>query len=159
VFWDEFDTAGLHWLGDFLAPMQDAEFFDVSHKHPFGKCIFVFAGGTHTSFDDFKKWCPADESAPWTPSPTQPWHQSFKDIKVPDFISRLRGFLNIKGPNPTPPSSPANPSPTHDECIANDPAYVLRRALVLRSEIDLRSAQHACARRCKIIQRLSAAVR
>ncbi|MEZ5431033.1 MAG: hypothetical protein R3F31_07595 [Verrucomicrobiales bacterium] len=25
---------------------------------------------------------------------------SFREVKGPDFISRLRGYVNIKGPNP-----------------------------------------------------------
>ncbi len=132
VFWDEFDTASLKWLADFLAPMQDAEFFDGSHRHPFGKCIFVFAGGTRTTFDDFKRWSVLKDGQTWLPNAEDPWHSTFKELKGPDFISRLRGFVNVKGPNPSSPHAAATPA----ECIANDPAYVLRRALVLRGEIE-----------------------
>ena len=121
VFWDEFDTAGLRWLADFLAPMQDADFFDGSHKHPFGKCIFIFAGGTRSSFDEFKQW-PREKHEMLPPEKFE-WDQKFKDLKGPDFISRLRGFVNVKSPNPMPHA---------DE----DPAFVLRRALILRSELE-----------------------
>lgn len=133
VFWDEFDTAGLKWLADFLAPMQDAEFFDGSHRHPFGKCIFVFAGGTRETFEDFRQWAvlkPNEKG--WQPSARHPWHDTFTALKGPDFISRLRGHVNVKGPNPTPPK----PGASYDACIAQDPAYVLRRAIVLRKEIE-----------------------
>lgn len=132
VFWDEFDTAGLQWLADFLAPMQDHEFFDGSHKHPFGKCIFVFAGGTRSTFEEFKRWCILKEGEKWAATAKEPWHRTFKDVKGPDFISRLRGFVNVKGPNPT----SSVPSATPEARIAHDPAYVLRRALILRSEIE-----------------------
>lgn len=132
VFWDEFDTASLKWLADFLAPMQDAEFFDGSHKHPFGKCIFVFAGGTRTTFEAFKAWQNPDSKTRGPRTEDDPWHPAFRDLKGPDFISRLRGFLNVKGPNPT---RPAKEAPDQDP-ISHDPAFVLRRALVVRSEIE-----------------------
>ncbi len=132
VFWDEFDTAGLKWQADFLAPMQDAEFFDGSHKHPFGKCIFVFAGGTRNTLEAFKKWGVLKEKEKWSPTPEDAWHQTFKDVKGPDFVSRLRGFVNVKGPNPASPKPHAH----RNECIAHDPAYVLRRAIILRGEME-----------------------
>jgi len=118
VFWDEFDADRLRWLADFLAPMQDAEFFDGSHKHPFGKAIFIFAGGTCSTFEQFKSWpkpCPGAEAADET------WSDDFKTLKGPDFISRLRGFVNVKGPNPT-----------NDA----DQAHLLRRAMILRGELE-----------------------
>lgn len=42
-------------------------------------------------------------------------------IKIPDFASRLRGFINIKGPNPI-----------NDE----DDAYIVRRSILIRSFIE-----------------------
>lgn len=130
VFWDEFDTDGLKWLADFLAPMQDHEFFDGSHKHPFGKCIFVFAGATCGTFAEFKRWGRADDSR--RPDEHDAWSPGFRAVKGPDFVSRLRGFVNVKGPNPGSPHPGATPA----ERIEHDPAYVLRRAMVLRSEIQ-----------------------
>jgi hypothetical protein len=41
--------------------------------------------------------------------------------KVPDFVSRLKGFLNVLGPNP------------QREAPGGDPFFVVRRAIVLRS--------------------------
>jgi hypothetical protein len=104
VFWDEFDTEENKWLKDFLAPMQDGEFVDGSVIHPIGRAIFVFAGGTSESFADYEKKV-SDQ----------------KNKKAPDFISRLRGYVNIKGPNRTPENS--------------DEVYIIRRALLIRQQL------------------------
>jgi hypothetical protein len=95
VFWDEFDAkregAELGWLQEFLAPMQDANFVSGGIAHPFGKAIFIFAGGTKRTFEVFsRKNC--DQSTDD--------YGKFKNLKGPDFVSRLRGYLDIKGPNP-----------------------------------------------------------
>jgi hypothetical protein len=112
VFWDEFDSAlgdaQLGWLRYFLAPMQDGEFLERQLRHPLGKAIFVFAGGTSETIDLFDK-----SSA-----------QDFKDVKGPDFISRLRGFVNILGANPP------------REGQKTDPYFIIRRAILLRSIIS-----------------------
>lgn len=109
VFFDEFDTAldgaRLGWLRCFLAPMQDGEFLEGQTPHPIGKVIFVFAGGTCSTIDEFNQSLSAD----------------FKAAKGPDFVSRLRGYVNIYGANP--PAQPAKP----------DPYYIIRRAILLRS--------------------------
>ena len=109
VFFDEFDSAGLDgaelgWLRSFLALMQDGRFRDGEEMHPLGKCILVFAGGTAATFREFEQ---AAVSAP-------------KQRKGRDFVSRLRGYINVRGPNPQ----------------GDDPAFVLRRALVLRSLLE-----------------------
>ena len=113
VFFDEFDSdkdgLALGWIKKFLMPMQDGKFKDLSGEHPVGKCIFVFAGGTASSFEDF--------CAPML-SENDEEKQSFKNVKGPDFVSRLRGTINVFGPNPT----------SHD-----DYNFILRRALLLRS--------------------------
>jgi len=90
VFFDEFDSAGLDgkplgWLKYFLAPMQDGEFCDANGAHPIGKCILVFAGGTSNTFKAFQT--PKDKN-------------QFKDQKGPDFVSRIKGSVDIAGPNP-----------------------------------------------------------
>ena len=113
VFWDEFDSDGRTWLKHFLAPMQDAEFRVGSDLHAFGKAFFVFAGGTEHSFRAFDKTSGSPSEA-----------KEFRELKGPDFISRLRGFIDIKGPNPT-GGKPAD-----------DPAYVIRRAIILRSSLQ-----------------------
>jgi len=172
VFWDEFDAGGLKWLASFLAPMNDAEFFDGSLRHPFGKAIFIFAGGTCKTFEEFRRWRPPekpeasrgkdsaervadgqsparfpsptpicddcapprkpgpnagrhDDAPPSEPSPNASQevkaHPEFVALKGTDFVGRLRGFVDILGPNRVSPS---------------DHTHVLRRALILRSEIE-----------------------
>ncbi|MGC9336437.1 MAG: RyR domain-containing protein [Anaerolineae bacterium] len=117
VFWDEFDTnlngQPLGWLRYFLAPMQDGKFQQGQIVHPIGRCIFVFAGGTSYRMDLFGSDLDEGES-----------HAA----KLPDFISRLNGFLNVLGPNPIEGSDP-------------DPYYVLRRAVILRSVFERNAPQ------------------
>lgn len=90
VFFDEFDTslggAPLGWLRHFLAPMQDGEFLDRAVPHPIGPAIFVFAGGTCSTFTRF------EAPAGMTP-------EEFTAVKGPDFISRLRATLDIPSLN------------------------------------------------------------
>jgi hypothetical protein len=114
VFWDEFDSAlggePLGWLRHFLAPMQDGEFLEGEATHPLGPAIFVFAGGTSASFAEFAAG--NDHEARYA--------------KRSDFISRLRGAMNVLGPNPAGPT---------------DVAVILRRALLLHALLQ-QSAPH-----------------
>ncbi len=115
IFFDEFDSAfegKLGWLKYFLAPMQDGLFRDGDSIHPIGKSIFVFAGGTNTTFREFLGEDIADENE------KKLFSIEFKGAKGPDFISRLRGYVNILGPNQT------------DE---KDQLFIIRRAMLLRS--------------------------
>ena len=111
VFFDEFDCEfegkSLGWLRYFLAPMQDGEFKDVEAIHPIGKAIFVFAGGTKASFKVF-----SEDASKNT--------KEAKEAKGPDFISRLRGFINVMGPN------------RQDSANDDDEAFILRRSKMLR---------------------------
>ncbi|MDR1594503.1 MAG: AAA family ATPase [Prevotellaceae bacterium] len=108
VFLDEFDSGDLQWLKNFLMPMQDGKFKDASGEHPLGKCILVFAGGTASTFKDFiAPMSSADEQV----------QRRFKNVKGPDFASRIKGVIDIAGPN------------RRDD---SDNAYILRRALLLR---------------------------
>jgi hypothetical protein len=113
VFWDEFDTAvggqRLAWLKDFLAPMQDGQFQANGYAHPLGRAVYVFAGGTACSFKDFLV---TKGSTDWP---------DFVKAKGPDFVSRLRGYVNIKGPNPV---------------DARDHACLIRRAILLASLVE-----------------------
>ncbi len=108
VFWDEFDsTIGgqpFGWLRYFLSPMQDGEFADQGVVHPVGRGIYVFAGGTSASFRDFTSGAGDLE----------------RTAKKPDFISRLRAYIDVKGPNP--------------ESEA-DEFYMIRRAFLLHSSL------------------------
>ena len=124
VFFDEFDSGfngRLGWLKYFLAPMQDGAFSDGRDVHPIGRAIFVFAGGTSSSYAGF---CGAEDAA------------AFKAVKGPDFVSRLRGFVNIKGPNPV------------DE---SERLFMVRRAQILRFQLEKSAPQiFDGARTCRI---------
>jgi hypothetical protein len=114
VFWDEFDTAlggrALGWLRYFLAPMQDGCFQEGQIVHPIGRAIFVFAGGTSQRMEEFGQGLAAEE---------------FQAAKGPDFVSRLKGYVNVLGPNPRSSGSSAGPGA--------DPYFIIRRAILLRA--------------------------
>jgi hypothetical protein len=116
VFWDEFDTPldgkPLGWLRYFLAPMQDGSFQEGQIVHPIGRAIFVFAGGTSHRMEEFGKGLDESEQ---------------RAAKLPDFISRLKGYLNVLGPNPIEGQ--------------RDPYYILRRAIILRVLFELNVPQ------------------
>jgi hypothetical protein len=111
VFWDEFDTPlqgkELGWLRYFLVPMQDGEFHERGVSHPLGPAIFVFAGGTNSSMESFRETAGVNPAA-----------------KGRDFTSRLRGFLDVLGPNPQ---------------GKKDEGFMLRRALLLRSLLMIKA--------------------
>lgn len=111
VFFDEFDAelAGtpLGWLKYFLSPMQDGE-YTVNGKHfQVNGAVFAFAGATASSFSEF---IPSSEEGIAT----------FRAVKGIDFASRLKGILNIKGPNPK---------------TVTDRSHVIRRAILMRSQL------------------------
>ncbi|MBV6500683.1 MAG: hypothetical protein CJBNEKGG_03168 [Prosthecobacter sp.] len=114
VFFDEFDSTfedkPFGWLKYFLAPMQDGEFIQNGKKYRFGKAIFVFAGGVNHSFSEFNE---------------RTRNPDFCSAKGPDFISRLRGILNIKGMN-------------RPESGEHEHIYKLRRAVFLKWQLKER---------------------
>jgi hypothetical protein len=116
IFWDEFDTSlngkPLGWLRYFLAPMQDGKFQEGQINHPIGRAIFVFAGGTASTMTEFDKGVEGE----------------FRSAKGPDFVSRLKGFINVLGPNPVKGEQP-------------DPYYILRRAILLNSILKRNNPQ------------------
>lgn len=119
VFFDEFDSTfngRLGWLKYFLAPMQDGVFTEGDSTHPIGKAIFVFAGGTSTTFNDF---CGENYE---TEGEYKEFLRYFQGAKGPDFISRLRGYVDILGPNKT-----------NDNF---DQLFIVRRAMLLRSLLE-----------------------
>lgn len=110
AFFDEFDCSfdnhRLGWLKFFLSPMQDGKFYDGDETFHVGPALFVFSGGTAPTFGEFVKKC-----------------ERRTQEKGPDFISRLRGHLDV-----------------HDisamsNCDSNnvDGRLQVRRALLLRS--------------------------
>nr|WP_092074168.1 RyR domain-containing protein [Dendrosporobacter quercicolus]NSL47709.1 Ryanodine receptor Ryr [Dendrosporobacter quercicolus DSM 1736]SDM79967.1 RyR domain-containing protein [Dendrosporobacter quercicolus] len=124
VFFDEFDSAfegKLGWLKYFLAPMQDGVFRERDSLHPIGKAIFVFAGGTSSTFEEFCGGDISDEQE------QKYFLQEFKGAKGPDFLSRLRGYVNILGPNQT------------DQ--QQDQLFIIRRAMLLRSLLETKVPQ------------------
>jgi len=110
IFFDEFDaprdSAAFGWLQWFLAPMHDGEFLHEGAVIRLKKAIYVFAGGTAFTMAEFSSRA-ADID--------------FRNAKGPDFISRLRGYLDVQGPNSEP--------------------RVLRRAIILRNELQERTTR------------------
>jgi hypothetical protein len=106
AFWDEFDTAldgkELGWLRYFLSPIEDGEFRQGESVYLVGQSIFVFAGGNFDSFESFKERASVPELA---------------TSKSRDFLSRLKGYINIPGLNST----------------GSGNSHLLRRAIFLNS--------------------------
>ncbi|MEQ8174545.1 MAG: RyR domain-containing protein [Syntrophomonadaceae bacterium] len=128
VFWDEFDTKfegqNNGWLRYFLAPMQDGQFQDGQITHHIGNAIFVFAGGTCATFEEFDKYVDR-EAIDALEEPKKTEVKVFKEVKGPDFVSRLQGFVNIMGPNQLNGVIPGG-----------DKHFAIRRAIVLRNLIQ-----------------------
>jgi RyR domain len=120
AFFDEFDSSfdgKLGWLKYFLVPMQDGKFKDGPSMHPIGKAIFVFAGGTSKTYAEFAGRRQTE----------------FRTAKGPDFASRLRGYVNVLGPNQ----------------VSDDDRFVMiRRATLLRSLL-WRKVRHIFDRKCR----------
>ncbi len=115
AFFDEFDSQNLTWLKYLLAPMQDGRFQEGQLSHPVGQCLFVFAGGTSHTFEEFAAKGDATDQAAL----------HFVQSKGPDFASRLDGRLNVVGPNPRPPMKVGD----------LDIFFPVRRALFLRTRL------------------------
>jgi hypothetical protein len=127
VFFDEFDAhhqCPLGWLKYFLAPMQDGEFKDGEMMHPIGKSIFVFAGGTCRTFQEF--YGEDLPRAAGNGAEPDAFRETFRNAKGTDFVSRLRGYVNIMGVNPS---------------GEDDAFYLIRRAMVLRSILQANASQ------------------
>ncbi|MXN63588.1 AAA family ATPase [Stappia sp. GBMRC 2046] len=126
LFFDEFDcTVGdekLFWLKRFLAPLQDGVFTSGHTTHPIGKSIFVFAGGTTHSFDEFKKLAEQDPATKGT-----------------DFLSRLQAHIDVQGITPKKPYESS-------QMFSNSAArrFAMKRAIVLRDLLYIR-AKHIFA--------------
>jgi hypothetical protein len=125
VFWDEFDSKEYMWLQYLLAPMQDGKFQEGQITHPIGKCVFVFAGGTSYDWENFS---PSEEHE-------RERYDKFKFAKGPDFASRLRGYLNVLGPNRR--QKRALPSKKWED-DPSDLCFPIRRAFLIRSALGVR---------------------
>lgn len=132
VFFDEFDTSlggtKLGWLRYFLAPMQDGEFLDRGAPHPIGPAIFVFAGGTCSTYAQFAEPFLNERSRR---------RAAFKSAKGPDFLSRLRGTLDIPGLNLNVPFDAYGPV----DAFPSVPAILLRRAGILAFQLGEKAPQ------------------
>ena len=93
--------------------MQDGLFKDGPKTYRVGRAIFLFAGGTAPTFEEFRD---RDDDRP------------FIDAKGPDFVSRLRGHLNVESID-----APAGQVP--------DTHLMFRRAMLLRSILSRKRPQ------------------
>jgi hypothetical protein len=90
VFFDEFDSRykgeDFGWLRFFLAPMEGGKFFQKGKAHIIGRAVFVFAGSIASTMEKFREKT-SSEGAP--------------SAKGSDFVSRVKGYIEVAGPNPT----------------------------------------------------------
>ncbi len=132
VFLDEFDSSlddqEFGWLKYLLAPMQDGQFIDGEETLHLPRTILVFVGGQNRDYHEFEGRL-RDEK--------------FIAAKGRDFMSRLRHFLAVKGPDlpgpgdlrdtkPSDSASGAKRSLDHSKMHGRR----LRRAIQLRSVIE-----------------------
>ncbi|MBS0264482.1 MAG: ATP-binding protein [Planctomycetes bacterium] len=114
VFFDDFDSACANeevgWLRYFLMPLQDGLYVEGNDTFDVGRAIFIFAGGVSHSFGAF-----CERFGEMRPQ------------KVPDFISRLRCFVNVQDIS----FEPGNP----------ELAVQVRRAVILRRILQRRMPQ------------------
>jgi hypothetical protein len=151
AFWDEFDSGEYRWLQYFLAPLQDGKFQQGQITHAISRCIFVFAGGTSWDFEHFG---PAPE--PRDDEQRHALAMRYKDNdegkeqderrraefilkKGPDFLSRLDSHLNILGPNRR--HNYNFSTARWDIPDSKDVGFPIRRALLLRSQLELKEDQ------------------
>lgn len=153
AFWDEFDSKDLRYLARFLAPMQDGNFVEGAITHPIGSAIFIFIGGVKHRMSQFLEEIQALEDKPKAantlgtskpltkiaephagngkatllPPPSEA-EDRIRTRKLPDFISRLRGYVDVRSLNPEPNGSTSNK--------AADQMYMIRRALLMRNLIE-----------------------
>jgi hypothetical protein len=129
VFCDEFDCnyggKPLGWLKYLLAPMQDGIFYGAKQTIKIARAIFVFAGGLSASFDQFDPSTapPGMQQPSRTSDESKKLLDDFKDQKGPDFISRLRGHIDIL---------PINASAAEEPM----PKPIIRRAIILRALLE-----------------------
>lgn len=142
VFFDEFDTSlnqtQLGWLRYFLAPMQDAEFLDRGSPHPIGQAIFVFAGGTCSTYAQFAQPLINASNEEALKNPTiERALKEFQTAKGPDFLSRLRGTLDVPGLDLNVAFDAYGPV----EAFPNEAAILLRRAGILSFQLADKAPQ------------------
>lgn len=125
IFWDEFDAQEYRWLRLLLAPMQDGTFQEGQIVHPIGKCVFVFAGGTSSSFESFRSHSAGKDAE--TARDARVW----KFAKGPDFVSRIHGSIDVLGPNPRRIEGRSG----RLRLDPDDVCFPIRRALFIRGKL------------------------
>ncbi len=120
------------WLQYLLAPMQDGRFQDKQLNHAVGKCVFIFAGGTSPSFEDFGPPASADRA-----DGPDSARRRFELRKGPDFKSCLDAYYDVLGPN-------QREVRVKDKLVPDqtDVAYPLRRALLIREQLNCKPDEH-----------------
>ncbi|MGA2258031.1 MAG: AAA family ATPase [Thermoguttaceae bacterium] len=110
VLFDEFDASlrgrQFGWLEYFLSAMQDGKFKDASSTYSIGRAIFVFIGGVNHSFDMLH---------------SRMRNREFIEAKGPDFVSRLRGHLDVLSISLQ---------------LDDKPCVIVRRAVLLRTFLE-----------------------
>jgi hypothetical protein len=132
VFFDEFDCSGpgegndFAWLPYFLEPLQDGTYQHPSGALSLADTIFVFAGGINSSFSEFEHKAVSqirDEDI----------HKA-KVRKLPDFVSRLRGYIDVGSLNRKEPNDVFGPFERDIPYISR--ALTLRGMLVKNGFVD-----------------------
>ncbi|KAF4332068.1 pathway-specific regulatory nit-4 [Fusarium beomiforme] len=148
VLFDEFDSEfggkSLGWLKYFLAPMQDNQYLYNGAIRSLGRAIFVFIGGTSSTFEDFSLVEEVTHQGAGGNSGKKAERKraekikekilADKQAKKPDFISRLSAHINVAGPNETVKSDQGNNSQGNQ----GDQMVIMRRAILLRSLLERR---------------------
>lgn len=148
LFFDEFDCAvggsKYFWLKHFLAPLQDGEFRSSHTVYPIGRAIFVFAGGVSDAFVKFAEAMEenrmaahsssVDLSSEATAGSTAADQVNFKGV---DFLSRLHGHIDVYGLSPKKEEKAFYHSSDKGCSVVVDRSYLMRRAFILRSLLQL----------------------
>jgi hypothetical protein len=100
--------------------MQDRKFKAGESTYRIGRAIFVFAGGVSKSWDTFYEQRKDDE-------------KFFIPQKGPDFVSRLRGYLDIPSIN-APTENLQQGDPPSAKPVSD--VLMFRRAILLRSLLE-----------------------
>jgi hypothetical protein len=123
VFWEDFDGGQFRWLQHFLAPLREGAFTMRGQTWTLGRALFVFVAGTASSLEALQAQAEANRA-----------------LKLPEFLGCLRGSLNLRGPNLTTfedAASPAGETGKSEAHRRDDPAHVLRRAILLRASLRM----------------------
>ena len=137
VIFDEFDSNGLDWLKCFLMPMQDGAFIENGKRRPIGKCVFVFAGGRFQTYNDLIDYINPKKDGDQDQDDNEK-AELFRMKKVPDFLSRIKGFVNIQNINPDEKNVTDISALTENA----DRRYIVKRAMLLSSFLEGMKEKH-----------------